>query len=360
MRSGNTNFYCVGLCIVGLLAGCTAPGHKMFIPSDVADVEITSITSALLAEQAAEKEHIPAGLAALAPEKIWGPYQYRIGPGDILNITVWDHPELTIPAGEYRSAEQAGHLVAADGTIFYPYAGTVEVAGKTTRGVREILTSRISRTIRNPQLDVRVASFRSQRAYVVGEVDQPGPTPITDKSLTIVDAISQAGRTTGAADLAHATLTRDEKTYDVDLVAIYRHGDLAGNMLLQDGDVLRIPNKNLRQVFVLGEVVRPGPMGMRDGRLTLAEALTSSGGVSATTSDPAGIYVLRGAPEKPDIYQLGGKSPTGLLLAEQFELAPHDVVYVESAGVTRWSRVIDQILPSAGFVQGSANTGAQF
>ncbi len=360
MKSRNVHAYCMGLFVVVLLGGCTAPGHKMFIPSDVADVEITPITSALLAEQAGERDRIPAGLAAVAPEKIWGPYQYRIGPGDILNITVWDHPELTIPAGQYRSAEQAGHLVAANGTIFYPYAGTVEAAGKTTREVREILTRRIARTIRNPQLDVRVAAFRSQRAYVVGEVDQPGPTPITDKPLTIVDAISQAGRTTGAADLAHATLTRNDKTYDVDLVAIYRHGDLAGNMLLQDGDVLRIPNKNLRQVFVLGEVLRPGPMGMRDGELTLAEAVTSGGGVSATTSDPTGIYVIRGAPKEAEIYQLDSKSPAGLLLARQFELQPHDVVYVESAGVTRWSRVIDQILPSAGFVQNSAATGTGF
>lgn len=355
MKSRNVRACCMGLVV--LLGGCTAPGHKMFIPSDVADVDIMPITSDLLHMQAANRERVSAGLAAFA-QAGWAPYKYHVGAGDILNITVWDHPELTIPAGAFRSAEQAGQLVAADGTIFYPYAGTVEVAGKTTQEVRKILTHKISRTIRNPQLEVRVASFRSQRAYVVGEVDQPGPTPITDKPLTIVDAISQAGRMTGAADLAHATLTRADKTHDIDLVAIYRHGDLAGNMLLQDGDVLRIPNKNLRQVFVLGEVLRPGPMGMRDGRLTLAEAVTSGGGVSPTTSNPEDIYVIRGTANDPEIYQLGGKSPAGLLLAQQFELEPHDVVYVESAGITRWSRVIDQILPSAGFARDASVSGA--
>lgn len=359
MKSRNVRAYCMGLFVVVLLAGCTAPGHKMFLPSEVADVDITPITADLLHMQAANRQRVAAGLAAMAPEG-WDAYQYRIGAGDILNITVWDHPELTIPAGEFRSIEEAGHLVAADGTIFYPFAGTVKVAGKTTKEVRESLTSKISRTIRNPQLDVKVAAFRSQRAYVVGEVEQPGPAAITDKPLTIVDAISQAGRMTGTADLAHATLTRTDKTHDVDLVAIYRHGDLAGNMLLQDGDVLRIPNRNLRQVFVLGEVLRPGPMGMRDGSLTLAEALTAGGGVSPTTSNPESIYVIRGTSKKPEIYQLGGRSPTSFLLAEEFELDPHDVVYVESAGITRWSRVIDQILPSAGFAQGSAATGAQF
>lgn len=355
---GNKNLVaiCIGFIAFCSLAGCTAPGHKMFVPSDVANVAITPIDADLLDMQAATRERTAAGLAALTPA-IWGSYQYRIGPGDILNVTVWDHPELTIPAGAYRSAEQAGHLVAADGTIFYPYAGTVHAAGKTTREVRETLTRKVSRVIKDPQLEVRVASFRSQRAYVVGEVEIPGPAPISDKPLTIVDAISQAGRMTSAADLAHATLTRADKTYDIDLVAIYRHGDLAGNMLMQHGDVLRIPNRNLRQVYLMGEVLNPGPMGMRDGRLTLADALASGQGVSPTTSDPGGIYVVRGTPQKPEIFQLAGKSPAGLLLADQFELQPHDVVYVESAGVTRWSRILSQVLPGSSILRDTASAG---
>jgi len=332
--------------------GCAfSPGMTMVHAPETPNVKIVPITPKLIYNQELRQQSEVNEEVIKKRENDIKNYQYKIGPRDVLSITVWDHPELTIPAGEFRSAETAGTLVAEDGTIFYPYIGVVSVEGKTVGQVRKILTEKISRTIAQPQLDVRVASFRSQKAYIVGEVTTPGPQPITDSPLTVVDAINRSGGVTQNADMLNVTLSRDGVVHAIDLLAMYEKGILSDDFVLKDGDILQIPDTNLQKVFVLGEVARPSSYLMHKGRLTLSEAIGDAGGVDQLSSNPARIYVIRGGTNPAEIYHLDSSSPEALILGDQFKLRPRDVVYVDTAGITRWNRVISQILPTSLLLQ---------
>ncbi len=359
------------LVICFSLAACAlTPGMYMGTTSGESEVEvpvlesgelvtskviITPITADLIVQQSAATNRRPDTAKVGAPQQDYGPY--RLGPGDILIVTVWDHPELTIPAGEFRNPEAAGSVVADDGTFFYPYVGVLKVTGMSVDELRDILTKRLARYIENPQLDVRVISFRSKKAYVVGEVKQPGVRPITDVPLTVADAINLSGGLTPEADMLNVTLTRrDGRVIPIDLLALYEKGDLSQNLLLDNGDVLNVPDNTLNKVFVLGEVRSPSSRLLNKGRLTLTEALSDTGGVDPLTSSAGHIYVIRSRRPMPEIFHLDANSPDALLLADRFNLIPHDVVYVDAAVITRWNRVITQILPTAQTINATTNS----
>lgn len=272
---------------------------------------------------------------------------YKLGPGDIITIIVWDHPELTTPAGSFRTAEQAGTVVSEDGTIFYPYAGVLKVAGKTTREVRDALAAKLTKYIEKVQLDVRVAVYRSKRVYVVGEVAKPGNQEITDIPMTVLEAVNRAGGFTGEADFSRVLLTRKGTTYRVDIQAMYEEGATEQNALLEPGDIVNVLDRSYNKIFVLGEVLKPGSMLMNKKRSTLAEALGDAGYINQEKSSPRWIYVMRSDDDTPELFHLDGRSPDAMLLADRFPLKPRDIVYVDASDLIRWSRVINNILPTS-------------
>lgn len=312
-------------------------------------VEIFAITPGLIREKQQQPEQAPVHNPQLEDEMRG--YDYVVSPGDILNITVWDHPELTIPAGSMRTPTEAGNWVHSDGTIFYPYVGKIEVAGLKVTEIRDILRERLAEYIESPQVDVTVAGFRSKRVYITGEVKAPGTQSITNVPLTLLEAVTQAGGLTEMADWTNVTLTRNGQTRQFSLRELYQKGNTRENIVLRPNDIVHVARNDAAKVFVLGEVLDPQSINFGRSDITLADALSDAGGFAQATADASGVFVVRRAPEGSGkvahVYQLNARNATALVLADQFLLEPRDIVYVTAAPIARWNRLIAQIVPTA-------------
>ncbi|MFA0551857.1 polysaccharide export protein [Vibrio lentus] len=345
-----------------LLAGCITPGthlstgNKNVIQpleeqkeSDVSDVvNLYPLTAQSVSSY--RNESLSVSQANPTLDIDIAKYEYQVGVGDILNITIWDHPELTIPAGSYRSSTEAGNWVHADGTIFYPYIGTVGVSGKTVREVRTDIATRLAKYIESPQVDVNVAAFRSKKTYITGEVSKPGQQPITNIPLTLLDAVNRSGGLSENADWRNVSLTRNGVEENLSLYGLMQRGDLTQNRLLQAGDIVHVPRNDKQKVFVMGEVKEPKLLKIDRVGMSLTEALSNVGGINELTADATGVFVIRTSDDKSermaDIYQLNIEDASALVIGTEFDLKPYDIVYVTAAPISRWNRVVGQLLPT--------------
>jgi len=338
------------------------PAKFQYLPDAAPEDRITPITPALVRTLAKmSPKTVPLDVQALFGK----PKRYTIGPGDVVGVIVYDHPELLPNAGAVISQQSdptgvsvaPGFIVDSSGEIAFPYVGRVRVAGLTEAEAGELISKLIVTQVREPEVTVRIQSFRSRRAYIEGEVRVPGSQVFTDLPMTLSEAINRAGGITANGNFANVTLVRDGKSIDINLTRLREAGRDGNDIPLMSGDTIRVGHREDAKVYVMGEILRPSALTVRsNGRLNLNEALGEAGGPILTTSNPGQIYVIRqGATGLPAIFHLDAKNPAAMVLARQFSLESQDVVYIDPVPLVKWNRVISLILPAAQV----ANLGSQ-
>jgi len=368
MRNG---IFAIG--VVVWLSACTAmapgiqfgkaPASSASSEADEADAivvpaEILAITPRLVRQEKVLRDQQVAEdiTALLQPAQV-----YRIEAGDVLHIVVWDHPELSasmLPAGVPGAVgvagvavspmqPQSGFEIDQQGMLDFPYAGKLKLAGLTTVEAHERVVRSLSRYLKNPKVTMRVLTYRSKRVYVDGEVKQPGVQAINDLPMTLTEAINRAGGVTPMADQSRIMVSREGKTYQINMPQLVQRSVNPSSIMLASGDVVRVLSRDETKIFISGEVTSPRALPMRNGRLTLTEALGEAGGINPVTGDARQVYVVRRTSQSSVVYQLDANAPGALAMAEGFELNPRDVVYVAATPLTNWNRTISALIPGA-------------
>jgi len=161
-------------------------------------------------------------------------FNYTLGEGDNLDISVWQHPELDKRV-----------VIRPDGYISFPLVGDIKAVGLTPPQLTSSLRENLSRLIKDPQVTVIVAGFGSKNIFVLGEVTKPGVYTFRG-GVNILEAISQSGGWKNSAVLNSVMLVRNVFTdhpeaYRLNVYAIIKNGDFSQNLMLQPGDVVYVP-----------------------------------------------------------------------------------------------------------------------
>ncbi len=259
---------------------------------------------------------------------------YRLGPEDKLKITVWSRPDLS---KETR--------IRPDGILFMPLVGNIQADGMSVAELQAYIVEKLGQVLRNPQVDIEILEYASKMYYLLGQVTKPGMYPVT-ATTTVLEAVAVGGGPTEKANLEGACLLRQGLVVPINFFTLFQQGDTSQNLPVADGDVIYLPSVEDMKIFVLGEVNRAAAVPMRNRRMSLSEAISAAGGFNEITAYKRAIKVIRGGLANPQVYTINyddilhGHKPDVAFLRNG------DIVFVPAGGLTKWDRVLGQLLPN--------------
>lgn len=273
---------------------------------------------------------------------------YRLSSGDILSIQLWAYPEITPPFQDATNIKAVGYPIGSDGNLYLPLVGRVHAAGKTVSELNQILRTQFSHYLKTPDVLVRVISYEGKRYFVNGQVMRSGQYTLNDQPISIYTALGQAGGVnTETGDNTNIQLIRQGQTYHLNAVELEKQGLSLHNLLIQPNDTIFVNTKQNQKLYVMGESNKSQALTLRDQGMTLSDVLGESEGVNPYSASAARIFVMRTDlnTKTSTIYHLNLSSLGNLALANQFQMQKNDIVYIDATGLTRWQRILNQIVP---------------
>ena len=264
-------------------------------------------------------------------------YEYILGISDSISIDLTDTDDLD---GVYK--------IDQEGMVDLPFIGKIKLDELTLNQAQNLLLQIIKSFYRNPDLQIGIEKFNSNKVYIVGAVQNQTTISLNEQPLSLIEAAIKAGFKPGSEnkDLGTSGLLRREgKVYKINLTNTFKNKDEKENFYLKRDDVIFI-DKNLNSIHVFGEVSKPG-IYFTDMNYSLTE-LISSAGMNQITANAKKVYVIREKFDtflEVDIFQLDVRNPVNLIAGQKFKIKKDDIIFIPPAEITKWNRTISLLLP---------------
>lgn len=293
-----------------------------------------------------------------------------LGAGDVIEIAVWEAPpaalfgvsasmsDLKSSSTSARSVLFPEKMIDASG-INVPFAGALQVIGKSPAAVEAELAQRLKGKANQPQVSVRVLRNASATVTVVGEVTSSIVMPLTPRNERLLDALAAAGGARQSVDKVSVQLTRGASVLTMPLGQVIRSRQ--ENITLQAGDVVTLFNQPL-SLMVLGAVTRNEEIWFESQGISLAQALARAGGLQDARADARGVFIFRfedpaalpnppmaltADGKVPVIYRVDLRNPVSFFAAQAFAVRDKDVLYVSNAPAAELQKFLNIALSMA-------------
>ena len=238
--------------------------------------------------------------------------EYRLGPGDVVRVTVYQSPDLSL---ETRVGET--------GVISYPLLGSVRLGGLSVAQAERAIADglRSGNFLKQPQVSLLVVQVRGSQVSVLGQVNRPGRFPVETADMRLTDMLATAGGIApSGADIVTLVGTRNGQPFrkEMDLPSIVRSERRSDDVVLQNGDVVYVERAPV--VYIYGEVQRPGAMRLERG-MTVMQALATGGGLTLRGTEKGLRVHRKGSDGKIQVIQPSMDDP----------VRDGDVVYVRES-----------------------------